>query len=210
MKRLEEFIAIIGAPGRGKTTALINTIKAKLRAGERTIVIVPDQSESAWFPYYPVINAESLKEKFNVNFKGILIVEYEEKLTFPFLYNLLQNGIIKNLNIVFDDPFYVEEGRPEKALMRIIKRRRQYSADVFTTSHSMDNIPKVFFPYLTAFGLLPTDAPIENRVKQVSKKIIQHKEEIDDIGDVKFGHKNYHYMRWFRRNGELLFKSKKQ
>ena len=204
MERLEEFAVIIGAPGRGKTTTEVNVIQQKLKVDERTIVVVPDQSEKAWYPYYPVINADKLEKDFDVNFTGVKIIEYEEKSTFPFLYDLLEKGIIKDLNIVLDDPFYVEEGRPEKELMRIIKRRRQYSIDVFTTAHDFDNIPKAFFTYLTVFGLMYTSAPIINRVKQVSEGILQHKKEIDKIANVPFGHPNYHYIRWFKLDGTLL------
>lgn len=204
MERVEEFAVIIGAPDRGKTTIEVNKILEKLAVGERTIVIIPDQSEKAWYPYYPVINAEKLETNFDVNFTGIVIIEYEEKVTFPFLYNLFEKKIIKDLNLVLDDPFYVEEGRPEKELMRIIKRKRQYSIDIFTTSHDFDNIPKAFFTYLTTFCLLYTSAPIINRLRQVSEGILKHKKEIDNIANVPKGHPNYHYKRWFKKDGKLL------
>ena len=204
MERAEEFVVIIGASDRGKTTTELGIIKAILSAGERTIVIVPDQSEKAWYSYYPVINAEKLESDFDVNFTGIKILEYEDKVTFPFLYNLFEKGIIKDLNIVLDDPFYVEEGRPEKELMRIIKRKRQYSIDIFTTAHDFDNIPKAFFTYLTVFGLHYTSAPIINRLRQVSEGILRQKKQIDNIANVPKGHKNYHYKRLFKKDGTEL------
>jgi len=204
MVRIEEFAVIIGAPGRGKSTSLLDIIKAKQSVGERTIVVVPDQSEKTWYPYYPVINAEDLDSKFDLKFKGVQIIEYEEKITFPFLYDLLKSGKLRDLNLVLDDPFYVEEGRPENQLMRIIKRRRQNKLDVFTTAHDFDNIPKAFFAYLTVFGLHYTSAPIKNRKDQVSYEIKKHKLEIDIQANVDRSNPEYYHKRFFRLDGTLL------
>jgi len=205
MERYSEFTAIIGAPGRGKTTLLLEILKKLLKLGDRVLVIIPDQSEPAWFPFYPVINAEELETDFNPNFKGVCLVEWEEKITFPFLLKQFKSGALKNLNFVLDDPTYLASpNRPEKELIRILSRKRQYCIDVWSNAHSYDQLPQPFFQYITVYGLMFTDGEIINRLTQI-KHHVEIKKRVDTIaGQRKENNKNYHYIEFFTKDGNKI------
>lgn len=203
--RYSHFTFIAGAPGRGKTTVLLQLLTQLVNGGDRALVILPDQSEPAWFPYYPVINAEDLEEQFNPNFTGICCIEWEEKITFPFLLKLFKKGLLKDLNLVLDDPTYAASpNRPEKELIRIMSRKRQYCIDIWSNAHSYDQIPQTFFQYITVYGLMFTDGEIINRLNQVPHHV-PIKKRIDAIaGQRKENNPNYHYIEFFTKDGEKL------
>lgn len=204
-QRYGEFIEIIGAPGRGKTKLLVDSLNLKVKQGDRALVVLPDQSEEAWFPYFPVIEAEDLEQKFDPNFKGICLIEWEEKLTFPFLLDLFKTRKLKNLNLVLDDPTYAASpNQPEKELIRILSRKRQYCLDVWSNAHSYDQVPKQFFQYITIYGLMFTSAEIKNRLGEVPHHV-PIKKRVDSIaGQRKDNNPNYHYCEFFYKNGEKL------
>ena len=200
-----EFVEIIAAPGRGKTHQLIQILETKLNAGERSLVIVPDGSEPAWFNY-PTIFSDDLEEKFNPNFKGILCIEYEEKLTLPFVYKLFKEGKLKDLNFVLDDPFYCDP-RPEPEIRKILARKRQYMIDCFSNAHSYDRVPPLFFSYITIFGLGYTETGIVNRREQLEPDYTSHVQkrgEVNAIANVEKDNINYHHFQYYRRDGKNI------
>lgn len=203
--RYADFITFVAAPGRGKTKLLIDAIKQKLKNGERVLVVLPDQSEPAWFPWYTngVIDAEDLEKKFNPNFKGVCLVEYEEKLTFPFLYKLFKSGKLKDLDLVLDDPQYVGE-KPEKELIRILSRKRQHGTDIWSNFHSHDQIPTKFFQYITIYGVGYTEAEIILRKEQLGEVHKKIKQQVDSIANVPKGHKNYYHFHFCNKLGEKI------
>lgn len=203
MDRYAEFFAFVGAPGRGKTTQLIQAIEFKLSKGDRALVIVPDLKEKAWFPYFAkngIIASEDLEEKFNPNFKGVQLVEYEEKITFPFLQKLFKKNDLKNLNLVLDDPWYIE-GRPEQDLLKVVKRARQMSCDVWTNAHHLDQIPQALIPYITVYGLMYTRGPIVLRRKQLGH-LEEAKMYVDRVAGVSRTNKlKYHHIAYIKEDG---------
>lgn len=204
-ERYCEFTEIIAAAGRGKTTLLINILETKLKAGERSLVIVPDLSEPAWFNY-PTIMSDDLETEFNPDFKGILCIEYEEKVTFPFIYKLFKEAKLKDLNLVLDDPFYCDP-TPESHIMKILARKRQYMIDIFSNAHSYDRVPPKFFTYITLFCLGYTEASILNRKEELAEFYsahVQKKAEIDRIANVPKGHPNYYYFEFYKKDCSSL------
>lgn len=204
--REPDFIEIIAAPGRGKTTLLINALKERLKNGDRVLIVLPDQSEAAWVPFikrFGVINAENLEEQFNPNFKNVCLVEFEEKITFEFLFNQFKKGVLKDLILVLDDPQYLNSS-PEKALIRILSRKRQFKADIFSNAHSFDQVPQKFFQYITLYGLGHTTAEIILRKDQLPKAIIDLKKRVDNISNVPKGKPNYYYYEFFNKFGDPI------
>lgn len=214
--RYAEFFEIIADPGRGKTELLINALLSKLRSGDRALIVLPDQSEPAWFPFYReskptakypfiinnLIDADELEEKFNPNFEGIQLIEFEEKSTFPLLYKYFKAGQLKNLNLVFDDPQYLGS-KPEKEMIRILSRKRQYSCDIWSNAHSHDQVPNSFFQYITVYGLGHTSAEIINRKDQLPKSHLTIKKEVDRIANVERGNPKYYFFTFYKKDGTL-------
>lgn len=203
MERHPEFVEIIAAPARGKSTDLEKIINSK--PNERFLVIIPDTSEPLWHKY-PVINGDDLEEEFDPNFEGVLCIEQEEKVTFPYLYQLFKDEELKGLNLILDDPVYAEE-YCEKELIRILKRKRQYDIDIFSTSHSYDEVPPKFFSFITIFSLGYTEGELKNRKGNLGSAYnvhLQYHEEINAIAGTDKSDPNYYYRRAFRKNGELI------
>ena len=204
-ERIAHFIMILGAQGRGKTTVLLDALKHKISLEDRALVILPDQSEKAWFPYYPVINSEDLEEQFDPNFKGICLIEWEEKITFPFLLKLFKSGKLKNLNLVLDDPQYMlPPNRPEKEIIRICSRTRQYGIDIWSNAHGYDQIPPSFISYITVYGLMYTRGDIINRADQLGHHAPIVKRVNQIAGETPENNPNFHYIEFFNKNGEKL------
>jgi hypothetical protein len=208
MERYADFTEFISAQGRGKTKNLVDILKYKVEVkGERAIVILPDTSEPAWFDY-PIIYSDDLEETFDKDFKGIICIEYEENETFEFLYNQFKRSGLKRLNFVLDDPYYVE-GRPEKPLIRILARKRQYEIDIFSNAHSYDQVPAIFFPYISIFAVGFTETEIVNRKQQLGADYPVHcklRRNINAYAGTDKTNKNYYNFLFFKRNGEILRK----
>jgi hypothetical protein len=205
-KRYADFTEIIGTAGRGKTTQLLNILNYKVqKKGERCLVVIPDGSEKAWFDY-PTIFSDDLETDFDINFEGILCIEYEENLTFPFLYKKFKHDGLANLNLVLDDPFYAE-GRPEKEIRMILARKRQWAIDIFSNSHSYDQVPPIFFPYITIFGLGYTEAEIVNRRKQLGEHFDIHcrmRNAVNKFAGLDKSKPEYYNFVYFLKNGEII------
>lgn len=201
-ERIALFTMILGAQGRGKTTLMLNAIKHKLSLGGRALVVLPDQSEKAWYPYYPVINSDELEEKFNPNFTGVCLIEWEDRITFPFLLKKFKAGILKDLDLVLDDPQYMlPPNRPEKEVIRLCSRTRQYGVDIWSNAHGYDQIPLPFIQYITTYGLMYTRGDITNRANQLGHHIpiMQRVNEI--AGESRTNNPNYHYVEFFTKDG---------
>jgi hypothetical protein len=206
MSRYADFTEIIATAGRGKTTQLLNILKHKVeRNNERCLVVIPDGSEKAWFDY-PTIFHDDLETDFDPNFTGIVCIEYEENITFPFLYDQFKNHGLSNLNLVLDDPHYAE-GRPEKEIRMILARKRQWAIDIFSNAHSYDQVPPIFFPYITIFGLGYTEAEIVNRRKQLGMDYETHcriRQQVNDYAGRDNSRPEYFNFIYFLKNGEIL------
>jgi hypothetical protein len=201
--RYPEFVEIIAAPGRGKSTDLEKVINSK--ANERFLVIIPDTSEPLWHKY-PLINGDDIEEEFNPDFEGVLCVEQEEKLTFPYLYKLFKEEKLKGLNLILDDPVYAEE-YCEKELVRILKRKRQYDIDIFSTSHSYDEVPPKFFSFITIYSLGYTEGELNNRRGNLGSsysKHLEHHNEVNRLAGIDKSKPEYYLRRAFRKNGDLI------
>ncbi len=202
--RYSHFIAIVGAPGRGKTTAIINPIEKKISKGDRALVIIPDRQEKAWYPYYNQLLKHNEYDRFDPNFKGVCILEYKKKHTFPFLLELFENGDLKDLNLILDDPKYARKN-PEEQLIDILARQRQYKIDTWTNAHGFDQLPPDFFEYITIYGVFFTNGRIRNRVDDIPE-IVPVKERVDRIAGVtpKEINPNFHYVEFVNKLGEKI------
>lgn len=206
MSRFADFTEIIASPGRGKTTELIKILEHKVKnKGERCLVVLPDTSEKAWWNY-PMIFSDDLESDFDKNFKGIVTIEYEENITFPFLYEQFKYEGLNNLNLVLDDPFYAE-GRPEKQIRMILARKRQYGIDIFSNAHSYDQVPPIFFPYITIFGVGYIEAEIKNRRLELGEDFNTHvniRRQVNNYAGINKNDPKYHTFYYFKRNGEKI------
>ncbi len=203
LERFSHFIAVVGAPGRGKTTLLIEALLKKIDMGDRALVIVPDRNEQIWYPYYPVINADNLEKSFNPNFKGICVIEYKKGVTFKFLLKMFESGKLKDLNLVLDDPNYARRN-PEEEIITILSRLRQFQTDAWTNGHSIDYLPPDFFQYITIYGIMYTRAEIKNRLDEVPH-LVDVKRRVDrTAGEKREGNPNYHYVEFVNKEGEEI------
>jgi hypothetical protein len=205
-ERPAEVFAIIGAPNRGKTTFLIDKLTYLMdNCNDRVLLIVPELNEKAWFPFFkdnPLLEFGcNLEEKFNPTWKGVQIMEYEEDVTFPFLWEKLRScQEFKNFNLVLDDPIYMEE-RPEKKIPYVIKRKRQNEFDVWTTAHSFDDLPRKLLSLITVYIVGHTLDEITLRKTQLGH-FTPIKNRINQETNVPFGNKAYHIFKAFHRDGK--------
>ena len=139
-ERYSHFIAVVGAPGRGKTTLVVNGITQKIKKGDRALIIIPDRNEKAWYPYYNQLVEPENIEDFNPNFKGVCVMEYKKGVTFQYLLPLMQKGVLRDLNVVLDDPYYAHRN-PEEQLITMLSRQRQFQIDTWTNAHGFDQLP---------------------------------------------------------------------
>ena len=205
MQRNRDFLTIIAAQGRGKTTKLMELINSRLKQNERFIVIVPDTSEPTWFPY-EIIFADELEQNFDVNFTGVICLEFEFKKTIPFLADLMKNNKLKSFSLVMDDPSFVEDYQ-DKELKYIMSRRRQFDFDMFTTGHTYDSLPPLFYRYLSLFCISHIDSPISLRTKHLGENYHFHKNKIIEVNRLTGNDKEkkcYHNFYVFRKNGKNL------
>ena len=155
-KRPAEFFLVIGAPNTGKTTWLLKILLALAR-GQRVLVVDPDGNEPTWWKFKS-INIRDKRAMKNWT-KGVRVIQLAEQDTdgydtFDVLYNkkVFTNGVL-----VLDDCNTYVQANPNKHLMNLLRRKRQYSIDIFAAAHGFTEIPPKFYSFATKYTLFKTE-----------------------------------------------------
>lgn len=194
-KRIRQFTAIVGQPGSGKSTLGKNLIEKMVAAGNRCIIVDPDGQEKLWHGY-PLLDLTKDPATALKTFKGIVVVEYTRKETFKLLQQHYRNGIL-----MLDDANTYTIPSVEPELLFIMKRKRQYNLDIFTTAHGFTEIPASFFTYITQYALFSTSDDPERRSRNIQhyERVLQVKEFVDEQGKT-----NPHYVEFFTNRVEPI------
>jgi hypothetical protein len=135
MSRQPKLFTIIGEPGCGKTERLIAHIRLRVtKNADRVIVIDPDGGEDKWNQFLRVDDINKLES--NPNFKGVVVIPWEEGITFKLLRKWAESKKLTNYIMVLDDVNAYATPRPEDDMLYFLRRKRQAGVDVFTTAHS--------------------------------------------------------------------------
>lgn len=180
MARQPKMYAYFAKPGAGKTTALIQRINARLKKGDRAIVVDPDGCEPAWDKYKRVDSVLQIP----ADFKGVYVVPHEEGETFRDIMQQCKKRKLVNFMLVLDDPNVYATPKPEEELGYLLKRKRQFGMDILTTAHGWGECPQAFMRFIDIYIIGPTDStPAERQsllTKAVAERHMQWKQKVDN------------------------------
>jgi len=204
--------SIFAKPGAGKTTKLIDIIKRRVAKGDRALVIDPDGCEEAWDQFKRYESVTQVPE----NFRGVAVVEWEEGITFENIRkrcmgrdakgNDLKGAKWGNFMLVLDDPNTYAHPNVEDALQNILRRKRQYGLDIWTTAHGWGECPQGFLRFIDVYILGPTSATPKERAsllgdRDVVNRHLAAKRKVDDF---KKQHPDRYPWTVINRQGEPL------
>lgn len=192
-KRQPKMFSIFAKPGAGKTTKLIEIIKRKVAAGDRAIVVDPDGAEEAWDQFKRYESITQVPD----NFKGVVVVEWQEKVTFANIRNRCmardaQGNDTKrpkwgNFMLVLDDPNTYAHPNVEDELQNLLRRKRQYGIDIWTTAHGWSECPQGFLRFIDVYILGPTSATPQERAGLLGgREVVARHQQAKNVID---GHK---------------------
>lgn len=174
---------IVGEPGSGKTQRQIAHIRARVKAGDRAIVIDPEGAEDAWSQFLRLPDVESIRKK--PNFKGVVVIPWKKNHTFKVLRELAEQKKLTNYMLVLDDPNTYATPDPEEDLRYFLKRKRQAGADLFTTAHSWMEVPAAFCRFIDFWEIGPASgSPLERSTQIGSKKQAQNLEGWQKLANI--------------------------
>ena len=161
MSRGAKVIHFMAHKKRGKTFLIKKFLEAKVAQTGRGIVIDPHGAEPAWNgPKYERL--ESIDE-LTPDFKGIKVLFYEEKKTFPQLWAMIQEHKLSKFPIVFDDlNAYAQTGMEDKQRVFFVLSRNK-GIDILSTAHNWYETPRKIFGTIDVFVLGPTNSGPESR-----------------------------------------------
>jgi hypothetical protein len=199
--RQPKMYSIFAKPGSGKTYKLIQLLRARVAKGDRAIVIDPDGAEDAWDQFTRYDSVADVPD----NFKGIVVVEYHEGKTFSNIYARCTAKKLKNFMLVLDDPNIYSLPSPEDELANLLRRKRQYSMDILTTSHGWSECPQAFLRFIDIYILGPTDSSPRERSALLGRTVMTRHERWKLLVDQHKRTKPNEYP-WviFQRDGQKI------
>lgn len=153
-KRQPKMFAIVAEPGAGKTSRMIEHIENQVAKGGRVIVIDPEGGEDAWNRFIRIDDVELLKK--HPKFTGVVVLKWQEGVTFKALRNLTETKKLTNWTLILDDPNVYATPVPEEDLAYFLRRKRQGGVDFLTTAHTWKELPPKFIRFIDYFELGPT------------------------------------------------------
>jgi len=168
MSRQPKMFCEVGEPGSGKTQRQIAYIKARVKAGDRAIVIDPEGAEDAWSQFLRLPDVESIRKK--PDFRGVVVIPWKKDHTFKVLRELAEQKKLINYMLVLDDPNTYATPDPEDDLRYFLKRKRQAGADLFTTAHSWMEVPAAFCRFVDYWSIGPASGSPLERAKQIGSR----------------------------------------
>lgn len=165
----------------GKTTFVIDIIK-RLYKKKRCISILKDDMEEAYYDSMFTkldLSKQTDIDKLSTAKNGAFVILWEKKETFPILLKLATEKKLTNWVLNLDDANTYYHPVPEDSLKDLSRRRRQYSVDVFASSHGWSQVPVFLFDYVTHYSLFATkEKSIYSR-----EDLITNFEEVKAVGD---------------------------
>jgi GTPase SAR1 family protein len=147
---------IVGLPGTGKTTFLQSEVKNMVENGNRALVVTMQRDD---WTEYPIINKYNELESFT----GIRRFFYKAG-RLERIQQLYKNGIL----ILDDCRMYLHSQRNSFIDWLLISRRHE-GIDLFAVFHDLDEIPPVFYRYMTNLVLFHTIGQPEYSKNRIDK-----------------------------------------
>jgi hypothetical protein len=155
-ERVTRFILYLGYNGTGKTTALKKFIIQYVKAGNRVLIVTPDDME---FATVEEIDIENKKEL--ASFLGI------RKTIFLKSYTLEHISDFRDGLLIFDDCRSYFGANTDAQLHELLIRRRQRMIDVVAVGHGFTEVPPKFFTFASEIILFRTNDRIDTRKRYI-------------------------------------------
>lgn len=146
----EDYLSFVSAGRRmtGKSTNILNHIvKPFVNKGYRAIVVIESDAK-VYKDYLRIKTFEGLRAWLNdKDSKHRIIRFFDYKDVDKMIYmlkDLANEGILKDMCIVYEDATSYIDSNPSKALKGFLINNRHYHLDVVYTFHSVYSIPKFF------------------------------------------------------------------
>lgn len=159
---------LVSEPGGGKTTWLINFIRARVKNGDRAIVIDPDGGEDAWNQFVRLKDVKNLEN--HLNFKGVVVIPYVKNHTFKLLRQWAEQKKLIDYMLVLDDINAYGVPDPEEDLRYFFKRKRQGGIDFFATGHSWMEVSASACRFTDYWLIGPASGTPVERAQQIGSK----------------------------------------
>jgi hypothetical protein len=182
MSRGAKVIHFMAHKKRGKTHLIKNGfLLPKVAQAGRGIVIDPHGAEPEWNgPQFERL--ESVHD-LKPDFKGIKVLFYEEKETFPVLWDMIQTHKLSGFPIVFDDlNAYAQTGMEKKQKIFFVLSRNK-GIDILCTAHNWYETPAKIFGTIDVFVLGPTNDGPEARADKLKGGALEKHQYWKKIAD---------------------------
>lgn len=173
--------AVIGTNGTGKTSYLIEIIRAYLRINKRVLVCVSDDAEEKLEDIPLIHTLEEIR-----NFKGVAKIIVEDVAFFDELREYFLNEVKEKIDgaLILDDGRLFLSSRDESVL-RLMRKRRQLNADVYSVFHAFDGeTPPSYWGFVTRVIIFKTLSSCKRSIKllapEMQAEILQAIKEVDE------------------------------
>lgn len=150
--RRAKLLIFLGFNGTGKTTALANLVYSCTKAGQRVLIITPDDIEWSTVPEIDLSDINEIRK-----FKTVRKAIFKEDFT------LDQIKHFKNGLLIFDDCRSYLRANTDSKIHDLLIRRRQRMVDVVAVGHGFTEVPPKFFTFASEIVLFKTMDNIAKR-----------------------------------------------